>query len=400
MDTRRPPSFRGVAFEVDSNSRPIGRRVQIDEYPLRDYASSEDLGAKARTFGLEALIVGDDYVERRNRFEDALEQPGPGELIHPSRGRLWVVLVSGDISESSSESGMVRYSLTFAEIGERPARTEATDTAAVAQTSAEAVGEVAAADFTKGFSIGGQPDWVLTEAGKLVGQAQDRFDTLASRLSGYGQPLNDFIARGKALRSGVLTLAGSPASLGTEVTGLIQGFRQLARTPGDALSLLKGLMTFGLGFDAPATTTSGRKRQAANQAAIIDLIETTAAAEAVRAAADLSFASYDEAVATRDALSDALEDLGLAAAEAGHDDAAQAIEDARLAISADINARGADLARLTTFTPVGVEPAVVIAYRLYGPANLEARELDIVSRNRIRHPGFVPAGLPLEVLNG
>jgi len=41
-------------------------------------------------------------------------------------------------------------------------------------------------------------------------------------------------------------------------------------------------------------------------------------------------------------------------------------------------------------------PAIVLAYRLYGDAE---RADEIVARNRVRHPGFVPGGQPLEVLS-
>jgi prophage DNA circulation protein len=39
-------------------------------------------------------------------------------------------------------------------------------------------------------------------------------------------------------------------------------------------------------------------------------------------------------------------------------------------------------------------PALVVAHRVYGDAT---RADEIVSRNRVRHPGFVPGGIALEV---
>ena len=46
-------------------------------------------------------------------------------------------------------------------------------------------------------------------------------------------------------------------------------------------------------------------------------------------------------------------------------------------------------------TPEATQPALVLAYGLYEDAG---REAEIVTRNKVRHPGFVPGGQALEVL--
>ncbi|PTS90230.1 hypothetical protein DBR17_01670, partial [Sphingomonas sp. HMWF008] len=51
------------------------------------------------------------------------------------------------------------------------------------------------------------------------------------------------------------------------------------------------------------------------------------------------------------------------------------------------------------YTPATTEPALVIAARLYAdPAQAEIRAAEIVARNRVVHPGFVPGGVALQVL--
>jgi prophage DNA circulation protein len=74
----------------------------------------------------------------------------------------------------------------------------------------------------------------------------------------------------------------------------------------------------------------------------------------------------------------------------------QALADLRAAVVRDINERAAELARVVSFVPAATVPALVVAYRLYGAADLDAQ---IVSRNRIAHPGFVTGGVALEVLD-
>jgi prophage DNA circulation protein len=54
------------------------------------------------------------------------------------------------------------------------------------------------------------------------------------------------------------------------------------------------------------------------------------------------------------------------------------------------------LSPLTTFTAGRALPAVVLAHRLYGAAD---RAEDIVARNHVANPLFVPGGVALEVLS-
>ena len=77
----------------------------------------------------------------------------------------------------------------------------------------------------------------------------------------------------------------------------------------------------------------------------------------------------------------------------GDDATVQALQALGVALRESVPANDS-LPRVVTFTPPGVAPSLLIAYRLDGDL---ARELDLVARNGIPHPGFVPAQ-PLEVL--
>jgi prophage DNA circulation protein len=50
---------------------------------------------------------------------------------------------------------------------------------------------------------------------------------------------------------------------------------------------------------------------------------------------------------------------------------------------------------LVTLIPPATEPSLVLAWRWYGDAN---RAAELVARNALRHPGFVPARAPLQVV--
>ena len=59
------------------------------------------------------------------------------------------------------------------------------------------------------------------------------------------------------------------------------------------------------------------------------------------------------------------------------------------------------LGRRFGYTPGATLPAIVIAQIVYGDAigEVAARAEQIVARNRIAHPAFVPGGEPLELLS-
>jgi prophage DNA circulation protein len=73
------------------------------------------------------------------------------------------------------------------------------------------------------------------------------------------------------------------------------------------------------------------------------------------------------------------------------------LSDLRLATAVDLTTRGAQLPRISHVELSATQPALVAAYTVYGDA---ARDLEIVTRNGVRHPGRVPGGVPLEVLSG
>lgn len=150
-------------------------------------------------------------------------------------------------------------------------------------------------------------------------------------------------------------------------------------------------------------TTSARRAQATNRTAIVALAQRAAVIEAARAVARIDFKApatasapritYQQAVALREQLADALEDAAATASA----NAYNALMDLRAAVVRDITARGADLPRLVTISMPATLPALVVAYRAFGDAT---RETEIVARNPllVRHPGFVPGGIGLEAL--
>ncbi len=67
----------------------------------------------------------------------------------------------------------------------------------------------------------------------------------------------------------------------------------------------------------------------------------------------------------------------------------------RAAMAADIAARTAGLPDAVELTLGASVPAIVLAHRLYDDPG---RAADLLARNDVRNPLFMPAGRPIEVL--
>ena len=67
----------------------------------------------------------------------------------------------------------------------------------------------------------------------------------------------------------------------------------------------------------------------------------------------------------------------------------------RARVHADLTARMTSTARLRAYTPREVTPGLALAYDLYEDVS---RETELIERNAILHPGFLPAR-PLKVLS-
>lgn len=404
-DQLQPASFRGVPFYVRSADTEEGRRGVLHEYPLRDDPFVEDMGRKAGEFTLEAIIVGEDYFPARDALRDALKQPGAGELVHPTLGRMQVALVASVrfVESLTDEGGMARFTLRFTETAENTQPAADTNTAAVTNEAADVAEQAAAEEFADVFDVADQPEFVGLNAKELLGEALQTINAVRAGitpdLSVVGEFVNDLSAVGSSLASLITT----PATLATRIFGLYAGLRGAIQRPLDALAAMGRLFGYGSKKSPVPTTTPARRVQAANRTAIETLVRRAAVIEAARASARVNFSApaiasapritYQQAIAMREQLADALEDEAATASVAVFN----ALMDLRAAVVRDITARGADLPRLVTISMPATLPALVVAYRTFGDT---AREAEIVARNPIlvRHPGFVPGGVALEVL--
>ncbi|OGS90863.1 MAG: hypothetical protein A2Z95_06250 [Gallionellales bacterium GWA2_60_18] len=383
-------SFRGVEFRFRSASAALGRRNVVHSYPGRDDPYVEDMGRKAREFTIEAFVIGAGYIAWRDKLEAACEQPGPGELVHPTRGRMQVAVQDCRPAENIEAGGLASYSLTFIEAGNNLFPTARVDTQSAVSFAADDALAAVQDDFTGAFTVAGFPAFVNVSALSNATAAIESMRLSAlSNLPDMGV-LSTFTSGIGGLLGAVDTLLGTPSALASRFLSQI-GLLNSLFAPHQARQAAFALSGFGSSLLPVPATTPSRIQQGINQSAVVGLVQRAALIEATRAAGQTTFTSRTEAVAVRDQLANALQTQ----AETAPDTVYFALTDLRVALVRDVGARAANLADLIGYTPTSTQPAIVLAYRLYGDPS---RDAEIVARNRVRHPGFVPGGSELEVL--
>lgn len=389
-------TFRGVRFTCTSHKTTAGRRLADHEFPQRDLGYHEDLGRKDRDYTLEAYLTGDDVDAQRSRLLVALEQPGPGELFHPWLGRLWVAVRPGTISETRTARRLITLSLTFVEAGRPQYPTVAADTKAAVATAAATLNQRAAEGLRSRYDQTGTPSYVKQDAA-------DRMEHMAvasemARLQ-LGSTTEDtsYVAM-RAIDDFVLAvpaLVPDSDAIAAAMGGVMDALATLPADPAERYAAFEGAFSGAILEQIGNTATPNRRRLAANGTALTDTIRQIAAARATSIAAAIRHDTYDQAVAMRGRVADWLDREAIAASRARDDRTYRAIGALKSAYVAHVTATSGTLSELRAITLKRARPSLAVAYAEHADAR---RADEIVRRNAIIHPGFCPAGVPLQVL--
>lgn len=398
-----PASFRGAPFAVMSDETGGGRRVAVHQYPGRDEPWAEDMGRGVRTFRFRGFIVDNDVVFaggsiqlQRALLLAALEKSGPGTLTHPTLGILNVSVPRFSIGQDLGASQMSTVDIEFVEGGKKTFPSLLSSGSGL--FSAANLCKVAlAVDLARGMSLllsapGAQADVVASSSAcadvvAAKGDDATAFSNLTSQLPGnYGRystganagfsashaipyaadvTVDDLIVHAAAQRSLIAAAAttvrtaagdlGDLASMSTMSTALIDLVASLVAAcadPADAARLLISLV------DAPSlAATAGTVLTVAFQRAV--------AAQLGLVCAQYEPQSYDDAIWLLQQASTLIDRVATAAADAGDDESAGAMDALLAEVVRNLRARGADLAPIKTFTFAAAIPDIVLAQRLY-----------------------------------
>lgn len=404
-------SLDGLPFLVESTETEGGQQNAHHEFAGTDYGYSEPMGQRTKRFTVEAVFVGPGYQKGLQDFEDLLDRPGDKSLVHPYRGSKSVALDGPWRTRQSTErGGMATVSMAFMEAGPALAPTKQVDTAAAVKADATAL-NTAVQDMA--------PDVVDTDGPAFLTEA---IETLLTGVDGVTDTISDIRAEVASKFAMVDTVATAVEDFTSEAEGLIntpwviasqiQGLLNtimssiatLGNTPyrGDeandaariasAESYMLSSGTFSDGLGTVSETTPSRTKQRKNQDFIADAMELAGLTEGMRAFADLTFETVDQANALAITITDIIdrvEERGSA-----DDNVGSKLRSLRTSFINHLRRVTVDLSGLGSHTPPVTTSTLELAYYLFGDATLAD---ELAYRNRIEHPGFVHGGVALAV---
>lgn len=403
-DTIRPASYKGAAFGVSAGEKEAGRRSVLHEFPQRDLPFCEDMGSVPQKFTLNAFVLGNDYMGKRDALEKVLQDPQPGTLVHPWYGEITVAQFAPyKVSHSAQDGGIAIFTLSFVQAEAPSSPSPVVNQKLRAQEKAGITGLLSCDAFDAAFEVVGQTAHVVGEAYSAISKAVSRVQAI---MGGDIGVIADVLANltGYDLRPAILT--------GQALWNVFSSIGTASGKTGQSLaSAWVTVAAQTVPVPQAANVGSTRARIAANQSAVNAFVQRLAVVEASKtlASQNLQANSRKEAQILREQYMDAIDALLAPEGDPQAPEASAAeflppepIPDALFAAILDTRAASlrvlAEAARsapdVITHTPRVVLPSLTLVYSITGGVALEA---DFVARNNLSHPAFVPVQ-PLEVL--
>lgn len=404
-DQMLPASFRGISFLIPQASVPVGMKVQLHEFPQRDEPYAEQMGKQAQVHRLVCWIIGDDCFERRDKFMEAVQTPGAGELVHPWLGRMQVKAGEAELTHDFKQGGMAAFAVTFypdiplkfptAKVNTQQQVVKASDSlldsaldrykSAMAKVDQARLGLARLRNSLSGVYtvIQQQFSTIIGAFTNLTGFVQSLMnatDSLSSLFTSYFSEfsVDDYLGddSGSSYRNSVATATQQTEAVASINTVSDSGGVDAAAASQATANLVQDALLVQVALIISEMPVASQPVSTATVASV----EQQAVQPIVRPEVPVA----DDVIELRDNLNEAIFQASLKADPEHY----MVLNTLRQTIVKHLTAVAESGVRLVEITPPETLSALVLAYRRFGDAT---RESEVVQRNRLRHPGFVPA---------
>lgn len=451
LSTLRRASWRGVPFHVESDDVSVGRRLVVHQFPNRDRPFVEDLGEEAITYSVTAYVASDAAIGEASALVKACRTRGASTLVLPVEGAVRARCQSCTRTHDRDRMGYIAFGLDFVEAGVSLSAAPFGLLERLVGLSYDTALSSITGAFINQFDLVRADSWVVESALAEFDAIVDTVDAIASstrmntaNASGVGRLIERFARdREVILADGRDSVLISQTSLGlasidvadgafiTRADEIFTELRENAYSEQDAYEAFATLAdyeadettlsTFAVGGTQPTTTSIIRNNvsvllAASNQIAALGFAgspETTYGVSGMQdannlqamrsglrrlslghmaiAASEADWKTREAAINARAAVVE-LYERELESARAATD-VYQAMAEVRGKTAQAITEKIADLDPAIVIEAQAVLPSIVWAYRLYEDAN---RSSDLVERNDIAHPSFMPTEFEAE----
>lgn len=375
-----PAAFKGVPFEAVDASSEHGRRGAEGEFPFSEQTAYADLGRRIRRYKLKARFVENSHVADAGRLIRACESPGPGTLVHPTRGVVRAACKSIRVHDELIEGvGQSIAELEFVEANEWIG-----GISLAASLIGISVGPAVAAAsglFSAAYSIASIPYYAQAAATSVVQSAMWSIGRSLAGAAGistdrtYWQVARDIEA-----------IATSPIQAGRTETawlGLSGGLAAIDRyatSPEAKWQAVRTVANWAAVQPMPAQTSAVPSADA-----VVAATRIMSAAYLARAAMEIEQATLQDALRQYDAVAVVLDQELAAARKACRDGLFMQLSDFAAEARSKLLNRAYTLPAMVQFDFGGAVSSRVAAHEIFG----DAREFATIERNNATAWPFV-----------
>jgi prophage DNA circulation protein len=400
LTTLWPASFKGVPFFFEQDKEKGGRGLVIHEFPNRDDPFIEDLGEAPRFYSGSAYVHGDNADSLASALKAALASRGAGILVVPYFGPVTVHCQTFERATQRDQMGYVAFEIECVRKGVDSGLISVPLLQNIAFGAAQSLAVALGGLFPTSISTLDQADYVVSAVTDTFAGAAATIDVMRQSYPvdpKVSATLRDTIASYVATVPAIITntvLPGDDAkSLADVLIGMVRDF-------GDAMpadSAVRASLEFAAAFADPAPvmiTIAGQPYlsptamvQAANASAasrVARLAGLTAYAEATLRR---TFTSRPDGVTARGEVAERFENELYQTNGAENAALYVAIENLRGKVIDWLTMTINNLAPVITVESNRIRPSLDLAWILYADPT---RADELVARNKVRHPSFMP----------
>lgn len=272
------PSGISFEFQFDALKRSGSKKHSVDEIPESNLAIVQDLGNEATQFPMSVYFSGPDYDLTADKFYAAINESGPGMLMHPRWGDIRVLPVDFSQDENMVNGlGVASFEIQFVYAADTPYLTSAAQTGSGIAATATLSQEQAAADFAAKWGVPSLKDTqgaktvTLTamnalrlNMGKLTGQIATLSQQVNAEISSIIRDIDTLILfpleLGTAIQRAISTASGSAElNITAKVNAYAAFASQLAKITPQSISdaLIQSIMGHAVATALANSSTAG-----------------------------------------------------------------------------------------------------------------------------------------------
>ena len=392
-----PGEFRGVQFFIKRHSYTGGRALVKHEFPEVDGAQYEDQGKLPGSFSMSIYVLGGNYFQHREAMIAALETEGPGLLNHPYRGIFNVRVDGFTVSEGVGRGRTADFEVNF-DVEEIDTLTKVDpNPQGLAFEAKQSLLDSILEWFADAYDLASTPITAIEDLTATIDSAFEVVDAakkLANTTAEFKASIRNLKGKGIALTLNASLLASQMIDTINFGTNLSSPVNDLVATADNAKDQTRELYAIAEASVDSFTPTppdiaddpdypAYQVRQMMIYSAIGGLVGMTTVE---------NFSSVEDAETAKIKLFDLIDTVS----ESGFiaDDIYEDLRDAKAAINEDLTVRSITLPRIIEFQNTYISDSLSLSNTIYGTI---AGEQDIIDRNKIIHPGFISAVVPIKV---